>query len=82
MAAAVPGGRTTPGKRKTTTCPNGLEGPLGLVGGMAYKKEVGLGASVGEIMAGWPAGTRPKRGRDIFGYCLIFEVCWVDSEWF
>ena len=41
---------------------------------MAYRKEVGLGASVGEIMAGWPAGTRPKRGWDMIDVIVVVVI--------
>jgi hypothetical protein len=39
---------------------------LGRAWGMAKRKEVGVGVCVGVTMTGWPAGTRPKRGWDIF----------------
>lgn len=63
MAAAVSGGRATPGRRNTTMCENGLA--PGALGGIAYRKDVGEGVSVGSVMTAWPAGTRPKGGWDI-----------------
>lgn len=59
MAAAESAGRVIPGRRKTTTWEKGFA-PGWVVDGMAYKKEVGDGVSMGVVITGWPAGTRPN----------------------
>ena len=61
MAAAVAGGRATPGSRKTARCEKGL-GLAGVVAGIAYRKDVGVGADVGAVSSGWPLGRRPNKG--------------------
>lgn len=43
----------------------GLAAAAGGAGGMAKRKEVGVGIWVGATMTGCPAGTRPNRGWDI-----------------
>jgi len=45
-------------------------------GGIANKKDVGVGVSVGVTMTGCPAATSPKRGWDIVSVANLFAASW------
>lgn len=73
IAAAVSGGKTTPGNRNTTTCEKGF------VFGSVYKKDVGDGVEAASVITEQPVGMMPKGADIVEQVHTLFdrrEDCW------